>query len=96
MTRSASSRTPAQQAGDDRLNDRFHALLREAAEKREGRELIHTSANQAEAKAESADLLALARSGAPGRTNTTAGEGKRRGIGVPSKVRRLDRPRTGR
>jgi hypothetical protein len=92
MTRSANARTPSQRAGDERLNDQFHTLLREAAEKREGLDLIYTTRNQAEAKQESADLLALARSGVPGRGNRTAEHRQSRGTVGPSKVQRLERP----
>jgi hypothetical protein len=53
---------------DDQLNDQFHALLRDAAEKREGRTRIHSSEDAAAAKQESADLLALARGGKPAAT----------------------------
>jgi hypothetical protein len=63
MTESTKARTADQRAGDDLLNDRFHTLLRDAAEKREGRELIHSRQNQAEAKQESDSLLDLARNG---------------------------------
>ena len=48
-------------AEDERLNDEFHALLRDAADKREGRTRVHSSEDDAAAKQESTDLLALAR-----------------------------------
>ena len=46
---------------DDKLNEKFNTLLREAAEKREGRARIHSTEDAAAAKQESADLLGLAR-----------------------------------
>ena len=59
-------------AEDERINDEFHALLRDAAEKREGRTRVHSSEDDAAAKQESSDLLALARRSWP-----AAGEIKR-------------------
>jgi hypothetical protein len=47
---------------NDEVNEQFHSLLREAAEKREERALAQLTADAAAAKQESADLLALARS----------------------------------
>ena len=54
---------PADTTGDadDRLNEKFHTLLRDAAEKREGRARIHSSEDAAAARQESADLIGLAR-----------------------------------
>jgi hypothetical protein len=46
---------------DDKLNEKFNTLLREAAEKREGRARIHSTEDAAAAKQESSDLLGLAR-----------------------------------
>ena len=46
---------------DDRLNEEFHTLLRDAAEKREGRARIRSSEDAAAARQESADLIGLAR-----------------------------------
>jgi hypothetical protein len=51
----------ARAEADREINEQFHALLRDAAEKREGRSRIQSSEDAAEAKQESADLLALAR-----------------------------------
>jgi hypothetical protein len=48
-------------SADEHLNEQFHTLLREAAEKREGRALIESTEDAAAARRESADLLALAR-----------------------------------
>ena len=52
---------------DDEMNAEFHALLRDAAEAREGRERVHSAADFAAARQESDDLLALARGGARNR-----------------------------
>jgi hypothetical protein len=51
----------ARAEADREINEQFHALLRDAAEKRDGRSRVHSSEDVAEAKQESADLLALAR-----------------------------------
>jgi hypothetical protein len=64
MVTTTKSRTAEQRVGDELINDQFHALLRDAAEKREGRELAHVTQNQAEARRASEGLLALARGGA--------------------------------
>jgi hypothetical protein len=53
-------------SANELLNEGFHTLLREAAEKREGRALLQSTEDAAAAKQESADLLALARSQATG------------------------------
>ncbi|MGD0018012.1 MAG: hypothetical protein ABSD62_02045 [Candidatus Limnocylindrales bacterium] len=69
MTRATNDRTdrPSRQASaNELLNEEFHTLLREAAEKREGRALLQSSEDAVAAKQESADLLALARSQASG------------------------------
>ena len=47
---------------NDEVNEQFHNLLREAAEKREERALAQSTADSVAAKQESADLLALAKS----------------------------------
>ena len=44
----------------ERLNDKFHSLLREAADKREGRARTQSTADAIAAKQESADLISLA------------------------------------
>jgi hypothetical protein len=93
MGTTTKSRNPDQRADDDRLNDQFHTLLREAAEKREGRELSHASKNRSEAEDELAGLMALARSGEAGRGNGTARHGG--GADVSAKVQRTDQPRRG-
>ena len=46
---------------DDQLNEKFHTLLREAAEKREGRAHTQRTEDDAAARKESADLIGLAR-----------------------------------
>jgi hypothetical protein len=46
---------------DKEINEQFHALLRDAAEKRDGRSRVHSSEDAVAARQESADLLALAR-----------------------------------
>jgi uncharacterized protein YecT (DUF1311 family) len=48
-------------ADDERLNEKFNTLLREAAEKREARARLQHTENAAAAKQESADLIGLAR-----------------------------------
>jgi hypothetical protein len=45
---------------DDRRNEACHALLREAAEKRDERQRVHSFEDAAAAKLESHDLLSLA------------------------------------
>ncbi len=62
MTQIADRVTYGRSDDEDRLNEQFHALLRDAAEKREGRARAQSSEDDAAAKRESADLLALARS----------------------------------
>jgi hypothetical protein len=61
MTRATSGPTNQRASDDERLNEEFHTLLRDAAEKREGRALVQSTEDAAAAKQESADLLALAR-----------------------------------
>jgi hypothetical protein len=61
MTRATSGPTNQRASDDERLNEEFHTLLRDAAEKREGRAIIQSTEDAAAAKQESADLLALAR-----------------------------------
>lgn len=61
MTRTKDKATPRRSDANDELNEQFHTLLREAAEKREERALVQSTANAVAAKQESADLLALAR-----------------------------------
>jgi hypothetical protein len=51
----------ARAEADREINEQFHALLREAAEKRDGRSRVHSSEDAVAAKEESADLLQLAR-----------------------------------
>jgi hypothetical protein len=61
MTRTKTDATDRRSEADELLNDKFHALLRDAADKREGRTQVHSAEDEEAAKQESADLLALAR-----------------------------------
>ena len=61
MNRTAMPTDKPRSEADEQLNEQFHALLRDAADKREGRTKVHSSEDAAAAKKESADLLALAR-----------------------------------
>jgi hypothetical protein len=69
---SPASVKPARPDADNELNERFHALLRDAAEKREERALAQSTQNEAAARQESADLMALARSRRVGQGARTA------------------------
>ena len=69
------SHPPVQKArpeADDELNEKFHSLLRDAAEKRESRAIAQSTEDGAAARSESADLLALARSQGSGRGDDIA------------------------
>ena len=55
---------------DDEMNEKFHLLLREAAERREQRQRLSVTEDTAAAGQESADFLALARK-APANTTTS-------------------------
>jgi len=61
MTRTPRDRSDPP-SDDDRINERFQTLLREAAEKREGRARTQLKEEAVEARRESAALLDLARS----------------------------------
>jgi hypothetical protein len=61
--------------GDERLNEQFNTLLREAADKREERSLVQATGDAAAAKRESADLLALARGQAVEPASGATGDG---------------------
>ena len=61
MAGATTSRTNRHFTDDDQLNEKFHSLLREAAEKREGRARTQSTADAVAAKQESADLIGLAR-----------------------------------
>ncbi len=52
---------------DDQMNEKFHLLLREAAERRERRQRLSATEDTEATGRESADFLALARK-APGKT----------------------------
>ena len=67
MPRTASKRTNREGNDDARTNEKFHAVLREAADKREGRARAQSAADAVAAKQESADLIGLARSQGAGR-----------------------------
>ncbi len=56
-------RSDAERLKDDRLNEEFHALLQEAAEKREERQRVHSLQDEAAARQESHELLSLALAG---------------------------------
>ena len=62
MTRTKGRDVDRATGEDQQLNDRFNSALREAAEKREAREQRQLDEDEAAARQESADLLALARS----------------------------------
>ena len=62
MTRTKDKATPQRSDANDELNEQFHTLLREAADKREERAIAQSTADVVAAKQESADLLTLARS----------------------------------
>jgi len=62
MTRTKNAPTDRPAENNDLINEQFHTLLREAAERREERALSKSTQDDAAAKQESADLLALARS----------------------------------
>jgi hypothetical protein len=62
MTRTKDKATPQRSDANDELNEQFHTLLREAADKREERAIAQSTADAVAAKQESADLLTLARS----------------------------------
>ena len=61
MTRTKDKATPQRSDANDELNEQFHTLLREAADKREERAIAQSTADAVAAKQESADLLTLAR-----------------------------------
>ena len=62
MAGTTTNRTHRRGNDDDLLNEKFHTLLREAADKREGRARTQSTADAVAAKEESADLISLARS----------------------------------
>jgi hypothetical protein len=67
MAGTSTNRTNREDSDDDRMNEKFHTLLREAAEKREGRARTQSAADAVADKQESADLISLARSRGAGR-----------------------------
>jgi uncharacterized protein YecT (DUF1311 family) len=61
--------------GDEKLNEQFNTVLREAADKREERSLVQATGDALAAKRESADLLALARGQAVEPASGATGDG---------------------
>jgi hypothetical protein len=61
MTHATDKRSTRDTSGEDLLNEEFHALLREAADKREGRARVQSTEDAAAAAEESRALFALAR-----------------------------------
>jgi septal ring factor EnvC (AmiA/AmiB activator) len=61
MAKTVNTTPTGRNADDERLNERFNTLLREAAEKREARARMQHAEDAAAAKQESADLIGLAR-----------------------------------
>jgi hypothetical protein len=62
MNRMSSTATEPRTDDVDALNEEFQTMLRDAAEQRESRALVKANEDDAAARQESADLLALARS----------------------------------
>ena len=62
MTHATEKRPGRDTSGEDLLNEEFHALLREAADKREGRARAQSREDTVAAAEESRALFALARS----------------------------------
>jgi hypothetical protein len=63
MARSTSGGNYRSAANDERVNEAFHTLLREAAAEREGRARVQAIGDAVADRQASADLLALARGG---------------------------------
>jgi hypothetical protein len=61
MARSTTVGNYRSAANDERVNEAFHTVLREAAAEREGRARIQAVGDAVADRQESADLLALAR-----------------------------------
>jgi hypothetical protein len=61
MTQATGKRSSRDTSTDDLLNEQFHALLREAADKREGRARSQSREDTVAAAEESRALFALAR-----------------------------------
>jgi hypothetical protein len=85
MTRVPRGATSERAREDERLNEEFNSLLRDAADKREERSLVQSSGDAAAAKQESADLLALARAQASPRRKNTTGCGRARSSEPPTR-----------
>jgi hypothetical protein len=61
MTHANDKRSSRDTSAEDLLNEEFHALLREAADKREGRARVQSKEDAVAAADESRALFALAR-----------------------------------
>jgi hypothetical protein len=61
MTHAIGKRSARDAGSDERLNEQFHTLLREAADKREGRARTQSKEDSIAAAEESRALFALAR-----------------------------------
>jgi hypothetical protein len=61
MTQAKDKRSSRDTSAEDLLNEEFHALLREAADKREGRARVQSKEDAVAAAEESRALFALAR-----------------------------------
>ena len=62
MTDATDKRSSRNTSGEDIVNEQFHTLLREAADKREGRARVQSREDAVAAAEESRALFALARS----------------------------------
>ena len=71
MTQAIDKRSRRDTSAEDQLNEEFHALLREAADKREGRARVQSREDAVAAAEESMALFALAR----GQTKPRSGPG---------------------
>jgi septal ring factor EnvC (AmiA/AmiB activator) len=85
MVPTSTNPADARAADNERLNDQFHTLLREAADKREGRARNEATEDAAASKRESANLLALARSQGRGQANRSTGIGTTSTFGSQAK-----------
>ena len=77
MTRNMSGPSVPSAGSDDVLNEKFHVLLREAAERRAERALVQSSGDLVAAGEELAGFLALARSSRGGRASDDPGRSGR-------------------
>jgi hypothetical protein len=72
MTQAIDKRSSRDTSAEDQLNEEFHTLLREAADKREGRARVQSREDAVAAAEESMALFALAR----GQTKPRSGSGQ--------------------